>query len=344
VQFRRRASGPIRQIQNTKGDHGMKKKSYGRYTLSATAAIKAAIKKERIFCNNSDRGILVSDGHYILSMDRYEYDAIARPVFQRDPGSFVFDKKGIQESDTSNIYTLYTKILDALVVGKNELMQRAPFITKEESFDLCYYYNKRSDFVATYNAEYMDVFAPGTGFYATSPKQPAIAVYDMELFAAVLPVNNMNADRIHAIKSFFVADPAAYESTRISELQKENEELKSRYATAENLFKDLQTEYETLKTAYEELKTDKPVITLETPAADPAAEADAEDTSANHKDPETLEDLTSIDGVELVINGKQTDSPVSWIYGAEKYQELLHKLGFKWSAKKSGYWKKGIAA
>lgn len=330
----------------------MKKKTYGRYTVAATATIKAAVKDTRILCNNSDLGILVSNGCYVFSMTRYEYDAIARPVLQRDPGNFVFDKKGAHESDTSNIYEIYKKMLKNIDAWKNEPIQPAPFITKKEVFDLCYYYNMKSDFVAAYNADYMNVFASGVSFYTASPIQPAMAMCDVELFAAILPVNTMNTkfEIKRAVKSFFIADPVTYESSKLIDLQNECAALESKCITAENLYEGLnaehaalKSEYEALKAAYEELKANKPVITLEAPSA-AAAEPDTEKASADHNDPETLADLASIDGVELIVNGKQTSNPVSWVYGAEKYRDLLEALGFKWSAKKSGYWKKGIAA
>lgn len=96
-----------------------------------------------------------------------------------------------------------------------------------------------------------------------------------------------------------------------------------------------------LQKELDELKATKPVVTLQNSPDGSTDESTADNKS---KEPETLEELIQIDGVTLQVNGRKTTNPVSWIYGGGEYKELLTKLGFKFSAKKDGYWMKGIAA
>ncbi len=320
----------------------MAKKFYGRYTAAATAALKASAKKVDVYCHVSDDcEILVSNGRFVFAMSRAEYDAIARPVFQRDPGNFVVKNGEIQERDTQSIGKVYRQLLEA----DARPLSRSPFTTMRSVLDVALFYCADKSFVTGYDNNYISAIIPEVTYHSAAAKSAMIVKSGSEPFAVILPVNiGANADIVRAVKAYFVEDPAGHDAAAIAELQIENEELKSRLATSESIFRELKAEYEAVNAAYEELKANKPVMVLETPAADSDSCSDAGKTGDDCKDPETLEELASIDGVELIVNGKQTDSPVSWVYGAEKYKELLTALGFKWSDKKAGYWKKGIAA
>ena len=327
----------------------MSKKFYGRYTAAATSILKTSAKKVDVYCHVSDDcGILISNGHFVFAMSQAEYDAIARPVFQRDPGDFVLKNGEIQERDTQSFSKVYRRLLEE----DARPLSRSPFMTVQSVLDVALFYCADKSFVTGYDNDYISAIIPEVTCHSTSAKSAMIVKSGSEPFAAILPVNiGANADIVRAVKAYFVEDPAGHDAAAIAELQKENEELKNRLATSESIFRELKAEHEALQakheaisSAYEELKANKPVMVLEAPAADSGSCSDAEKVGDDCKDPETLEELASIDGVELIINGKQTDSPVSWVYGAEKYKELLTALGFKWSDKKAGYWKKGIAA
>ena len=107
--------------------------------------------------------------------------------------------------------------------------------------------------------------------------------------------------------------------------------------------RELTATVEKLTNELDALKAAKPIVTLQD---NPEATTDTPATNTNdsNKAPETLQELTQIDGVTLQVNGKKTSSPVSWIFAPDAYKDIIAKLGFKWSDKKQGYWKKGIAA
>ena len=101
-----------------------------------------------------------------------------------------------------------------------------------------------------------------------------------------------------------------------------------------------------LQKELKELRTSRPVVVLQDSfdESNEDANTDSKNTVNKSSEPETLAELIQIEGVTLQVNGRKTSSPVSWIYGGDEYKELLTKLGFKFSAKKDGYWIKGIAA
>lgn len=105
----------------------------------------------------------------------------------------------------------------------------------------------------------------------------------------------------------------------------------------------LAQEVNELRSELDALKATKPIVTLQD-NPDAANDTPAPNTNDSNKAPETLQELTQIDGVTLQVNGKKTSSPVSWIFAPDAYKDIITKLGFKWSDKKQGYWKKGIAA
>ena len=96
---------------------------YSNYTTALTRSLKVT---ERLHCrvNEETRAVYVCNGYFLVKLDRTEYDALVRPVTQREAGNFVIYNG---EADTVN------EPLDMEKLLADAAQDAAPPATPEEA-------------------------------------------------------------------------------------------------------------------------------------------------------------------------------------------------------------------
>ena len=311
-------------------------KVIGRYTTAVTKQLKEAAKDGRAYCRVSEEyGILVSNSCYLFSMTQEEYDGLARPVFQRDPGSFYIDKLGAVENGSPSFEKLFAQAVRDSADAKPA--QLSPVIVEhkdKKAVNVRLFYTPAYSLVTGYAEDFIasidDQFVACAAYTTADRRKGLYLMDDGKMFAMILPINSQPC-WTRAVTAYYIEDAESDADKAMNEMRAECAKLHDELEAMKIRLKNEIADAEKKSTA-----TD--------PAPAAVATSDTTDNADSDRQPTTLQELAGLDGVELVIKGRQTDSPVSWIYGAEKYKELLQEMGFRWSAKKSGYWKKGIAA
>ena len=176
------------------------KKYTGRYTTKT----RAALKKYPIYCQISgedsvEGNIYVCNGYFLWRMNRLEYSAVVQPVTCCEPGNWVIDSNGKRDA-VRDLAKLFADNVAALADA--EPMQCAPlefqFCAKESAG--CYY-SSSGEFVAFYNAKYLEPLAIHV-LRALSPTSAAAAYWDGEPYAIVMPIRE-TGKAVDAIKAYF---------------------------------------------------------------------------------------------------------------------------------------------
>ena len=157
-------------------------KTYGRYTAAATKIIKSA---QKIVCNAPEGGpILLCSGYWMLSMTPWEYDAVARPVVGRDPGSW--EMRGGEytptENDLAGLWQGFKQ--DSGTAG-----QMTSLLIDDGKTVLSTVWAAETATAATYNKTYTDALADLSSIRLCG-SHAALTAYDVaeELYAVLLPV------------------------------------------------------------------------------------------------------------------------------------------------------------
>ena len=298
------------------------KKYTGNFTGEVTKIIKAAAKRDRVFCNISDDGknIYISEGHLIFKLNLPEYEALVKPVTLREAGNFTLDKNGITGDGCKGLLKTF-KDSEEAAENLNPL-GLAPFLVSLPESNLsCFYIHKTA--TATFlNSAFTAALAQGTTYKAVNAKSPVMCYRNGEAVALILPVHYKDSRASDAVKAYFTEPASSIQDETQKELASLREyaaELESRLHTAETLYKEAAAEIETAKQAASAAQIQEPTHKTAT-----------EIITAR---------LEGLEGVTATVKGAKTSTPVVWLSGdTTKHEDEIKAAGGRWSAKKSAWY------
>lgn len=281
------------------------KKSASIFTPALTKALKTS--PEGIQCQTDGGYIYISDGFFLVKLLPGEYDEFVRPVTQRDPGSWVIDKKG--QPTERKPFDLARTLSDFDSRDDLSAMVKAPFTFPVEltrkSFTITAFYNTANGFVPFFDTKYTAMVSfDQVNLGCASPTSPMIVSHNGKPAALLLPMRIENPALTAAVQAYFA----------------------EKYPKAKTAAPDpqLSAALEEVERLREELKQAKAHAAPEQPVNKAAA---------------VLSALESLDGITATVKGAQTSAPVVWIGGTvEAHKTALEKLGAKWSSKRSAYY------
>lgn len=322
---------------------------YSRYTTALTRSLKAT---ERLHCkvDEENNAVYVCNGYFLVKLDRAEYDALVRPITQREAGDFVLYNG---ETDTTREPLDMEKILaDAAQDAAHELTP-APFLydpgTKGTKSKIIPYYSESGDFVAGFNSDYAAIIDPSLPRKSKTPSSPMVVFSGDEPQAMILPVRLGSPEKPSrvpaAVRAFFTDKPEEPTDEKLKQARKDRDEwealarrLEAERDSRERELSELQKVLAD-KTAEIEALTER----LNTqPDPQPQEEAPAEvqpDQTPADKAASLVEKLAALEGVTATIKGVQTAAPVVWLtVDSDAHKDEIEKLGGKWSGKRSAWY------
>lgn len=176
---------------------------YSSYTTALTRSLKGS---KRIHCRVDEDGsaVYVCNGFFLVKLTPAEYDALVRPVTQRDAGDYIVNADGTTAPGPLDMVQIMT---DAAREAAHELTP-APFIAapsdKRSKATISPYYSKSGDFVAGFNSDYAAIISGNLPRKSKNPVSPMVVFDGSEPQAMILPV------RIDETKSRLPAAVRAY--------------------------------------------------------------------------------------------------------------------------------------
>ena len=321
---------------------------YSRYTTALTRSLKAT---ERLHCkvDEENNAVYVCNGYFLVKLDRAEYDALVRPITQREAGDFVLYNG---ETDTTREPLDMEKILaDAAQDAAHELTP-APFLydpgTKGTKSKIIPYYSESGDFVAGFNSDYAAIIDPSLPRKSKTPSSPMVVFSGDEPQAMILPVRLGSPEKPSrvpaAVRAFFTDKPEESADEKLKRARKDRDEweqmarrLEAERVGLERTISDLQKVLAD-KTAEIEALTDRLNAQPDPQPQEEAAEAQQEQTPAD-KAAALVETLAALDGITATVKGAQTAAPVVWLTGeADAHKEKIEAMGGKWSNKRGAWY------
>lgn len=329
---------------------------YSQYTTALTRSLKAA---ERLHCkvDEENSAVYVCNGYFLVKLDRTEYDALVRPVTQREAGDFVLYNG---EADATREPLDMEKLLtDAAHDAAHELTP-APFLvdpcTKGTKSKIVAYYSESGDFVAGFNSDYAAIISASLPRKSKNPISPMVVFSGDEPQAMILPVRlDETKSRVPAaVRAYFTDKPQESADEKLQRARKDRDdweqmarrleaERDSRERELSELQKVLADKTAEIEALTERLNAQpdpqpqalggKAAPAVGSPAGDPLEQAPAEKAAA------LVETLAALEGVTATIKGAQTAAPVVWLIGeADAHKDEIEKLGGKWSGKRSAWY------
>lgn len=320
---------------------------YSNYTTALTRSLKIT---ERLHCrvNEETRAVYVCNGYFLVKLDRTEYDALVRPVTQREAGNFVIENGEQVPNEPLDMEKL---LADAAQEAAHELTP-APFLfdpgVKGVKSKIAAYYSESGDFVAGFNSDYAAIIAPSLPRKSKNPTSPMVVFRGDEPQAMILPVRLGSPEKPSrvpaAVRAFFTDKPEESADEKLKRARKDRDEweqmarrLEAERVGLERTISDLQKVLAD-KTAEIEALTDRLNAQPDPQPQEEAAEAQQEQTPAD-KAAALVETLAALDGITATVKGAQTAAPVVWLTGeADAHKDEIEKLGGKWSGKRSAWY------
>lgn len=320
---------------------------YSNYTTALTRSLKIT---ERLHCrvNEETRAVYVCNGYFLVKLDRTEYDALVRPVTQREAGNFVIENGEQVPNEPLDMEKL---LADAAQEAAHELTP-APFLfdpgVKGVKSKIAAYYSESGDFVAGFNSDYAAIIAPSLPRKSKNPTSPMVVFRGDEPQAMILPVRLGSPEKPSrvpaAVRAFFTDKPEESADEKLKRARKDRDEweqmarrLEAERVGLERTISDLQKVLAD-KTAEIEALTDRLNAQPDPQPQEEAAEAQQEQTPAD-KAAALVEKLAALDGVAATVKGAQTAAPVVWLTGeADAHKEKIEAMGGKWSNKRGAWY------
>ena len=320
---------------------------YSNYTTALTRSLKIT---ERLHCrvNEETRAVYVCNGYFLVKLDRTEYDALVRPVTQREAGNFVIENGEQVPNEPLDMEKL---LADAAQEAAHELTP-APFLfdpgVKGVKSKIAAYYSESGDFVAGFNSDYAAIIAPSLPRKSKNPTSPMVVFRGDEPQAMILPVRlgyHEKPSRVPAaVRAFFTDKPEESADEKLKRARKDRDEweqmarrLEAERVGLERTISDLQKVLAD-KTAEIEALTDRLNAQPDPQPQEEAAEAQQEQTPAD-KAAALVETLAALDGITATVKGAQTAAPVVWLTGeADAHKEKIEAMGGKWSNKRGAWY------
>lgn len=320
---------------------------YSNYTTALTRSLKIT---ERLHCrvNEETRAVYVCNGYFLVKLDRTEYDALVRPVTQREAGNFVIENGEQVPNEPLDMEKL---LADAAQEAAHELTP-APFLfdpgVKGVKSKIAAYYSESGDFVAGFNSDYAAIIAPSLPRKSKNPTSPMVVFRGDEPQAMILPVRLGSPEKPSrvpaAVRAFFTDKPEESADEKLKRARKDRDEweqmarrLEAERVGLERTISDLQKVLAD-KTAEIEALTDRLNAQPDPQPQEEAAEAQQEQTPAD-KAAALVETLAALDGITATVKGAQTAAPVVWLTGeADTHKEKIEAMGGKWSNKRGAWY------
>lgn len=320
---------------------------YSNYTTALTRSLKIT---ERLHCrvNEETRAVYVCNGYFLVKLDRTEYDALVRPVTQREAGNFVIENGEQVPNEPLDMEKL---LADAAQEAAHELTP-APFLfdpgVKGVKSKIAAYYSESGDFVAGFNSDYAAIIAPSLPRKSKNPTSPMVVFRGDEPQAMILPVRLGSPEKPSrvpaAVRAFFTDKPEESADEKLKRACKDRDEweqmarrLEAERVGLERTISDLQKVLAD-KTAEIEALTDRLNAQPDPQPQEEAAEAQQEQTPAD-KAAALVETLAALDGITATVKGAQTAAPVVWLTGeADAHKEKIEAMGGKWSNKRGAWY------
>ena len=320
---------------------------YSNYTTALTRSLKVT---ERLHCrvNEETRAVYVCNGYFLVKLDRTEYDALVRPVTQREAGNFVIENGEQVPNEPLDMEKL---LADAAQEAAHELTP-APFLfdpgVKGVKSKIAAYYSESGDFVAGFNSDYAAIIAPSLPRKSKNPTSPMVVFRGDEPQAMILPVRLGSPEKPSrvpaAVRAFFTDKPEESADEKLKRARKDRDEweqmarrLEAERVGLERTISDLQKVLAD-KTAEIEALTDRLNAQPDPQPQEEAAEAQQEQTPAD-KAAALVETLAALDGITATVKGAQTAAPVVWLTGeADAHKEKIEAMGGKWSNKRGAWY------
>lgn len=320
---------------------------YSNYTTALTRSLKIT---ERLHCrvNEETRAVYVCNGYFLVKLDRTEYDALVRPVTQREAGNFVIENGEQVPNEPLDMEKL---LADAAQEAAHELTP-APFLfdpgVKGVKSKIAAYYSESGDFVAGFNSDYAAIIAPSLPRKSKNPTSPMVVFRGDEPQAMILPVRLGSPEKPSrvpaAVRAFFTDKPEESADEKLKRARKDRDEweqmarrLEAERVGLERTISDLQKVLAD-KTAEIEALTDRLNAQPDPQPQEEAAEAQQEQTPAD-KAAALVETLAALDGITATVKGAQTAAPVVWLAGeADAHKEKIEAMGGKWSNKRGAWY------
>jgi len=320
---------------------------YSNYTTALTRSLKIT---ERLHCrvNEETRAVYVCNGYFLVKLDRTEYDALVRPVTQREAGNFVIENGEQVPNEPLDMEKL---LADAAQEAAHELTP-APFLfdpgVKGVKSKIAAYYSESGDFVAGFNSDYAAIIAPSLPRKSKNPTSPMVVFRGDEPQAMILPVRLGSPEKpsrvTAAVRAFFTDKPEESADEKLKRARKDRDEweqmarrLEAERVGLERTISDLQKVLAD-KTAEIEALTDRLNAQPDPQPQEEAAEAQQEQTPAD-KAAALVETLAALDGITATVKGAQTAAPVVWLTGeADAHKEKIEAMGGKWSNKRGAWY------
>lgn len=316
---------------------------YSSFTSGLTRALKS--NSARLHCNVDANGMIyVCNGYFVVKLDKSEYNALVRPVTQRDAGNWALIDNGEISPDPINLIDALNDAakLAAHVVTPAPMLFEIPKI--KGKFQLAGYYSETGDFVTAFNPVYASIVSPSLERKSGGSVKPTV-VYDGESpIAMILPVKvDDKPNIVRTVRAWFTDKPEESADEKLQRARKDRNEW-------ERIARRLEAERDSLERELAELqavlasKNQQIEILTERlnaqpdPQPAPVEEAQPDQTPAD-KAAALVEELTALEGITATVKGAQTAAPVVWLTGeADAHKKNIEAMGGKWSNKRGAWY------
>ncbi len=316
---------------------------YSSFTSGLTRALKS--NSARLHCNVDANGMIyVCNGYFVVKLSSLEYDALVRPVTQRDAGNWALIDNGEISPDPINLIDALNDAakLAAHVVTPAPMLFEIPKI--KGKFQLAGYYSETGDFVTAFNPVYASIVSPSLERKSGGSVKPTV-VYDGESpIAMILPVKvDDKPNIVRTVRAWFTDKPEESADEKLQRARKDRNEW-------ERIARRLEAERDSLERELAELqavlasKNQQIEILTERlnaqpdPQPAPVEEAQPDQTPAD-KAAALVEELTALEGITATVKGAQTAAPVVWLTGeADAHKKNIEAMGGKWSNKRGAWY------
>ena len=322
---------------------------YSSYTTALTRSLKGS---ERIHCKTDEenKAVYVCNGYFLVKLTPMEYDALVRPITQRDAGDYIINADGTTAPGPLDMVKALTDAAREAVHG----LTPAPFIVapsdKRSKSTISPYYSASGDFVAGFNSDYAAIISGDLPRKSKNPISPMVVFSGDEPQAMILPVRlDETKTRVPAaVRAYFTDKPQEPADEKLAKVSKERDDL-------EILAHQLEAQRETVERVHgQEITRLQNIIDAKNeqiealterlnaqPEAQPqeAVEESTPEQTPADKAAALVEKLAALEGITATVKGAQTAAPVVWLTGeADAHKNEIEAMGGKWSAKRSAWY------
>ena len=317
---------------------------YSNYTTALTRSLKIT---ERLHCrvNEETRAVYVCNGYFLVKLDRTEYDALVRPVTQREAGNFVIENGEQVPNEPLDMEKL---LADAAQEAAHELTP-APFLfdpgVKGVKSKIAAYYSESGDFVAGFNSDYAAIISASLPRKSKNPTSPMVVFSGDEPQAMILPVRiDKEKSRVPAaVRAYFTDKPEESNHEKLKRARKDRDEWEALARRLEAERDSRERELSELQKVLADKTAEIEALTERLNAQPGAQPAPVEETQQEQapadKAAALVETLAALDGITATVKGAQTAAPVVWLTGeADAHKEKIEAMGGKWSTKRGAWY------